>query len=94
MCDDSTAVVGVDDCAVRQHMCVCVWGGVLHIYTHMHMHIHIFICTYAYMQVRLLTWDNIDLVSISTPTWITFVVMLVLLDFLSFCGGAAWGWRR
>jgi hypothetical protein len=46
------------------------------------------------MQVRLLTWDNIDLVSISTPTWITFVVMLVLLDFLSFCGGAAWGWRR
>jgi hypothetical protein len=29
------------------------------------------------MQVRLLTWDNIDLVSISTPTWITFVVMLV-----------------
>ena len=59
VCDDSTAVVGVDDCAVR-----------------------------------LLTWDSIHLVSISEGTWITCVVMLVLLLLLCFCGGAALGWRK
>ena len=59
VCDESTAVVGVDDCAVR-----------------------------------LLTWDTIHLVSISEATWITCVVMLVLLLLLCFSGGAALGWRK
>ena len=44
--------------------------------------------------MRLLTWDNIELVSISRATGVTFGVILALLLLLCFCGGIALGWRK
>ena len=48
----------------------------------------------ASCQVRMISWDTLGLVSLTTGTWVTFVLIVILFMLICFCTGLSLGVRR